>query len=179
MSGHFSVHCSRSGRWWGHSLSLPEFTSNTFSVSPVHLGIMLIITFLSGCQDNWFARGLVFWTSVSRHEGFFNMAKIEQKGMFASRFCLSLFPSLRLQGQIQSPYFCQVSVLAYSCTSGTARSVSCCGVHTLPPQVMRSCVSDLFLHLALFVTRSDLLPFVVKNAEVVLMLVSWLGKPGK
>lgn len=131
---------------------LSELTSNTFSamVSSVHLGILLTMTFFSGCQDNWFARSLVFWTSVSRHQGFLNMAKIEQKGMFAPRFCLSLFPSLSMQGLIQSPYFCQGSVLAYKCTSSTARSVSwCCGVHTLSLQGMRSCGVDLVLHPAL------------------------------
>lgn len=140
MPNHLSVHCSRRGWWPGHCLCLNlPLTCSQPLVNSVHLGIWLIIS-LSGCQDNWFARGLVFWTSISRHQGFLNMAKIEQKGMFAPRFCLSLFPSLRVQGQIQSPYFCQGSVLAYPCTSSTARSVSWyCDVHTLPPQGMRSC----------------------------------------
>lgn len=134
------------------------------------MGLFLII-FLPGRQDNWPKGGLVFWTSVSGHQGLLNMAEIEQKGMFAPSFHLSWVP-----------FSCGAGIC--SCLS-THPQVWRLGVaflqstHSLP-KVQGVMVSDpVLLHLVLFVVQADLLPFLLTRecgAHVGILVGE---KPGK
>lgn len=130
---------------------------------------LLLIIFLPGCQDNWSKRGLVFWTSVSGHQGLLYVAEIEQKGMFDLRFHVPWVASSGNTGANM------VSLLL----SGSEVS-SCLSTHLMyckiselvllsfsphpPLQGTGDVVSGLLLlHLVLFVTQAGLLPFLVTH----------------